>query len=850
MKIELPEPCLVVLVGASGAGKSTFAAKHFAPTEVISSDWCRGAVCDDFNSLEHSSDAFELLHFMVNKRLELMRLTVVDATNVQKHAREALLHIAKANDLLAVAIVLDLDESISHERNEHRPDRDFGPHVVRGQKRNLRRSLKYVRKDFRRVFHLRTPEEVDAVEVVREPLYNNRREEMGPFDLVGDVHGCADELEELLGKLGYGVEWTGDRDTPPYFGVRVTAPEGRRLFFVGDFNDRGPRTPDVYRIAMSAMHDGHARAVPGNHDVKLERWLRGRKVTPKHGLDLTIEQLEAESQTFRDAVRDFIKGLVSHEVVHDGELVVAHAGVKESYQGRSSGRVRSFCLYGDTTGEKDEYGLPVRLDWARDYRGSATVIYGHTPVAQARWVNNTMNLDTGCVFGGKLTALRWPENQLVEVPARQEYCPPSKPFLETAHEHGTTQATDLLERYAVQTRLHHRVTIRAENSAAAFETLNRFGIDRRWLVYLPPTMSPSETSSLPDYLEHPLEALQYFRSKNVAEVVCEEKHMGSRAVVVLARDAEAAATRFGDETGRTGVVYTRTGRPFFRDAEVEQVFLSRVRAALEAAGTFERFTADWIALDGELMPWSAKATELLVRQYAAVGAAASHALPAAARALEAAGNRGLDGASELADTYRSRAEDAQAFTNAYRHYCWPVESVDDLRFAPFQLLAAGDQTFFDKDHVWHMETLQNVVAADPSDLLHLTGWRTVHVDNEEECSALVDWWLEHTNAGGEGLVIKPRSVVATHEGKLVQPGVKCRGREYLRIIYGLSYTEPEQLQRLKNRRLGRKRSLALREFALGVEALEGFVGALPFRDVHRAVFGVLALETEPVDPRL
>ena len=180
---------------------------------------------------------------------------------------------------------------------------------------------------------------------------------------------------------------------------------------------------------MAMADAGTAICLPGNHDIKLVRKLKGRDVQITHGLSETLEQLEPEPEAFRDQARDFLDRLVSHVVLDDGKLVVAHAGMKQDYQGRSSSRVRDFALFGETTGETDEFGLPVRVQWARDYRGDAAVVYGHTPVAEPEWINHTINIDTGCVFGGRLTALRWPERELVSVAADRTYYEPAKPLL-------------------------------------------------------------------------------------------------------------------------------------------------------------------------------------------------------------------------------------------------------------------------------------------------------------------------------------------------------------------------------------------------------------------------------------
>src|ERR1700722_15392306 len=849
MKIALPAPSLVVLVGASGSGKSTFAREHFKATEVISSDFCRGLVSDDETDQDATGDAFAVLQFIAGRRLAQPRFTVVDATNVQRDARKPLVELAKQHDLFPVAIVLDPPESVCQERNHSRPDRDFGNHVVRRQRTQLHRSIKGLQREgFRSVWVLKTPEEVAEVEITRTSLWTNRSAEHGPFDIIGDLHGCHGELVALLDELGYTVADDG---------VTVTAPEGRRVVFVGDYGDRGPDTPAVLRLVMSMADAGTAICLPGNHDVKLVRMLKGRNVQITHGLAETLEQLDAQPDELREQAREFLDRLVSHAVLDGGKLVVGHAGGKQAYQGRSSGRVRDFALYGETTGETDEFGLPVRGQWAADYRGSATVVYGHTPVAEPEWLNNTINIDTGCVFGGKLTALRWPERELVSVPASRTYYEPAKPFL--APEDATPAAgqdrpallldvEDVAGKRIIQTRLARAVTVREENAAAALEVMSRFAMDPRWLVYLPPTMAPTATSKRPDLLEHPESAFAEFRSEGVSQVICEEKHMGSRAIVVVCRDGDIARERFGVDSGETGAIYTRTGRPFLDGREDTEAALSRVREAVGAADMWSELDTGWLVLDCELMPWSAKAIELIRRQYAAVGAAAHAGLAATVATLETASARGLE-VKHLLDHERQRIEDIDRYVDAYRRYVWPVNGVADLRLAPFHILAAETGVFSANDHDWHLAHCDRLVAADP-EWLQQTGRLVLDVADTEDEARGVAWWKELTARGGEGMVVKPMSFVAHGRKGIVQPGIKCRGREYLRIIYGPEYTDPDQIERLRSRNLGRKRSLAVREFGLGIEALERFVRREPLYRVHECVFGVLAMESEPVDPRL
>jgi protein phosphatase len=842
---------LVVLIGASGSGKSTFARRNFKPTEVISSDFCRGLVSDDENDQSATRDAFDVLHYIAGKRLASGRRTVVDATSVQSDSRRQLIELARQYDVLPIAIVLDVPEDVCAERNATRSDRaDMPRRVIQRHTRELRRSLRHLeREGFRKVHILRGVEEVENASIVTEKRFNDLTHLTGPFDIIGDIHGCAAELESLLGKLGY---------------VDGVHPDGRTAVFVGDLVDRGPDSPGVLRRVMSMVGSGNALCVPGNHENKFGRYLKGRKVQHTHGLAETIEQMADQSDEFLAQVREFIDGLVSHYVLDGGRLVVCHAGLPEKYHGRTSGRVRSHALYGDTTGETDEFGLPVRYPWAEDYRGRAAVVYGHTPVPEATWLNNTICLDTGAVFGGKLTALRWPERELVDVPAERVWYEPTKPLRTEApggHDGRPLDLADVQGRRVVETRHQGRIAVREENAAAALEVMSRFAVDPRLLPYLPPTMAPTATSHVEGYLEHPAEAFAQYREDGVARVVCEEKHMGSRAVALVCRDAEAARKRFGVD-GPTGSLYTRTGRPFFDDGSVTESVLDRVRAAVTQAGLWDVLETDWLLLDAELMPWSLKASGLLRSQYAAVGAASGAVFPGALAALEGAAARGVEVADLLA-RQRERAADAAAFTESYRRYCWTTDGLDGVRLAPFQILAVQGRSLTGLPHDEQLTLLDRLVEHDSTGLLQTTRRLYVDTADPESVRAGVDWWLEMTGRGGEGMVVKPIGAVVRwgsprsseaesggDQGRLVQPGIKCRGREYLRIIYGPEYTRPENLARLRSRFLNHKRSLAIREYALGLEALDRLAEGEPLWRVHEAVFGVLALESEPVDPRL
>ena len=849
MKIEIPALSLVMLVGASGSGKSTFAKAHFLPTEVLSSDHYRGVVADDESDQKASADAFEVLRFIAAKRLRAGRLTVVDATNVRKEDRAEWIGLAREQDALPVAIVFDLPSQLCLERNVDRPDRQFHESVVLKQAAALKQSLRGLRNEgFAQVHVLKSPDEVGAAAVSRRKLWNDRREEHGPFDIIGDVHGCLGELLLLLAKLGYEIASEGERWS-------AVPPAGRKAIFLGDLVDRGPESPGVLKLVMGMVGAGHAVCLPGNHEMKLKKKLQGRNVKPTHGLKETLAQLENESPEFLREAAEFIDGLVSHFVLDDGRLVVAHAGLKEEFQGRASSRVRDFCLFGETTGETDEYGFPVRYDWTRDYRGRAAVVYGHTPVPEAEWTNGTICIDTGCVFGGKLTALRWPEKEIVDVAANRVYYEPVKPLAPPKEAralrpyHDILDIEDVVGRRHIETRLMRAVAVRDDNAAAALEVMSRFAIDPHWLVYLPPTMSPCETAGEGPELERPEGAFRYFKASGVSRIVCEEKHMGSRAILLVTRSPEAAAKRFGVRDGKAGVVYTRTGRAFFSRCEDEAAIVQATAAAVEKAGLWEKLASDWILLDAELMPWSTKGLELLRTQYAPTGSAARAFSAEAVRSLGACAAHN-DDAKALLEKALERNRSADAFTAAYRRYSWAVNGTDGLVIAPFHVLASEGKVHIDRNHVEHMRLLATLTDADPK-LFLATRYLEVDVADPESMARGVAFWEELTADGGEGMVAKPLEWVVKHPRfGLVQPAVKCRGREYLRIIYGPEYTAPENLERLRKRGLGAKRSLALRQFALGIEGLERLVRGEPLHRVHECVFAVLALESEPVDPRL
>lgn len=479
------------------------------------------------------------------------------------------------------------------------------------------------------------------------------------------------------------------------------------------------------------------------------------------------------------------------------------------------------------------------------------VVYGHTPIPVSEWVNHTINIDNGCVYGGHLTALRYPEKELVSVTAKETYAEPIKPLFSANIQKirdDVLDIDDVIGKRIVTTRLRNTVTVQEENAIAALEVMSRFAINPKWLIYLPPTMSPTETSEDPTLLEHPLEALKYYHNQNISKVVCQEKHMGSRAIVIVCKDPSVSKKRFGVEKEKIGACYTRTGRSFFDDAALESQFLEKVRRALDKAGLWDKLNTDWICLDCELMPWSAKAQDLIKEQYASVGAAGREGISLALDLL----NKKTDFCSELSHLqkdYVEKAEMIAKYTQAYQRYCWPVFSIDDYKLAPFSILATEGAVHMGKDQDWHLEMIHQLCDADKT-LFKKTQFKVVNTEDPSSWQEVIEWWGRLTHDGGEGMVVKPYIPVSIGKQGLVQPGIKCRGREYLRIIYGAEYTTEKNIARLKKRYLAHKRSLALREFALGNEALERFVNKDPLYRYHEPVFAILALESEPIDPRL
>ena len=377
---DIPEFALVMIIGQDEVSTKSFAKKYFKQEEMVNKE-----------DLESKAE----------ERLEARKLTVILLEDQKEQAYEIFIQLAKRHHCKPAAFILQT----SPEEEEAR------------RIEALTATLQ--KKGFKQIERVDCEQDDQHMTIRRIKLANNKREDHGPFDIIGDIHGCYKELYTLLEKLGYKV------DEKAY---KIEGMESRKVVFAGDLVDRGPEIVKVLKLVMGMVKEGRAYCVLGNHDGKLQRKLKGSKVQVVHGLEKTMEELEKEPEAFRQEVKDFLDTLVSHYVLDEGRLVVAHAGLKERLQGRESKTIRDLAMFGETTGRVDQFGLPVRLNWSENYEGDALVVYGHTPQRETKIIHNTINIDTGCVYGGKLTAFRYPERELVQVQAERTYYESARPF--------------------------------------------------------------------------------------------------------------------------------------------------------------------------------------------------------------------------------------------------------------------------------------------------------------------------------------------------------------------------------------------------------------------------------------
>ncbi len=865
-QITLPSTGIVLMIGPSNSGKTTLLnklveEKVLKNTEVVSSDQFRLLVSDtdfiqwsgrskdeaDVLSYEYqliSKKAFDVMDNLIEVRCRLGKLTVIDATHLYSDDRKKYVEIARKHHVPVIAISLDVPEGILIERDDNR-DFPRGRKRIKQQYRTFKQNVRFLKKEGFKASFVLDYRDIEKITFVRRinPLELNIG---NGIDIIGDIHGCFDELRELLDKLGYKENEEG----------LYIHPEGRRFVSIGDVISRGPKSLDTLLFFKKHIESGLAYMIDSNHGWKIARWLEGRKVSLSHGDEKFAEEFEQYTRGYREEaankLREELKHLLlsspAHYVFYKNGvpvLITTHAGIKDHYIGKQSDRISDFCRYGDTDGF-DEKGKPIRKDWFINHKSQELIVWGHDPKPAPLIINNTVNIDQGAVFGGSLTAYSFPERKFISVKAKQDYSGmEDNPLKEWEQKRlDPPNIIRFIEGYHVLTTDYGEVKIFSELAKPAVDAVSHFTIPIEELVYIPPTMSPApKTSELDNYLEHPIEAFQYYKSNGINKLVVEKKHMGSRAVMLLFKNKDIAKQYIDQE--KLGTIYTRTGRAFFTK-DMESEILNQLNHDLNRYGYFDKYHTDFVLLDAEILPWNLKAKELINSQYSHVSEVALMDRKKLQENLNRAITNGKDIKNWIAEN-EMKLQNAKVFNEVFQFYCWDTDGIKGIQIAPFHILAHSTDTFFNMTHEWHMQ--MNREFANISDLFIETEYKIV-TDEKSEKEA-IRWWKEITQNGHEGFVVKPESFIPRNEkGQLLQQAIKVRGRKYLHIIYGMDYLLPENLKRLKKRNVGKKQRNALKEFALGLESVRRFVTKDSIDRIHECVLGTLALEEDPIDPRL
>ncbi|HBW38451.1 polynucleotide kinase-phosphatase [Desulfosporosinus sp. BICA1-9] len=865
-QIAFPHAGIVLLVGPSNSGKSSLLnylveQSILLGSEIVSSDQFRVLVSDtDFIDYgkpskdeqevlfakyqQISEKAFESMFALINIRCALGKLTVVDATHLWPEDRKKSIDIANKNHVPVMAIVLDVPEKKLLERDAQR-ELPRGRDRIKKQVRTFKNNLRSLKTEGFAVLYSLNDVELEQCTFVR--LFNPIVKEVGAgLDFIGDIHGCYSEYLELLDKLGYLQNEEG----------LYVHPEGRKLVSVGDILGRGPQSIECLKFFINHVEKELAYMVDSNHGWKIARWLSGRNVELAHGDEIVAAEFEnlekgqgkEAAEQFKEKVKNFLLTAPSNLVFlkhRVGVIVATHAGIRDSYIGKQSKRISDFCRYGDTDGA-DDAGKPIRKDWFVHHQSGEIIVWGHDPRPLPQVINNTINIDQGVVFGGRLTAYRYPQKTFVSVVAHEDYANDPESFLQKwkKERFSPPNIQSFLNGFSVSTEVYGDIRIQEEFVKSSIEEVSHYTVPIEELVYIPPTMSPTtDPSPQLDYLEHPKEAFEYYRKQGITTMVVEKKHMGSRAILLLFKDADTAVNYVGNPT--LGTIYTRTGRAFF-DRAMTQTVLGQLNNDLNRAQYFTKNKTDFVLLDAEILPWNLKAKELISAQYAHVSEVAIMDRQRMLDKLQEAERNGWE-VNPWLEEFKSKLESAEVFRAVFQKYCWDTQGIEGIKIAAFHVLAYSKRTNFDQPHLWHMEQGRELVQI--SDLFIETEYKVVKDEASEK--EAIRWWQEITEDGHEGFVVKPETYIArNNKGRLIQPAIKVRGRNYLHIIYGIDYLQSKNLARLKQRNVSRKQRHALMEFALGIEGVKRFVDKEPVERVHECVLATLALEAEPVDPRL
>lgn len=772
-EIFIPRSALVLMVGGTGSGKTHFAQHHFPKGSVLSSDDFRFLV-SGHEAADATEDAFDVMSVAIRSRLLRRLLTVVDATNLRQSAREALYQLAREcyAPVVAITMMTPLNKCKRYNAIRHNPR----PERVVVQHYHLAQDARKLLLKEGVPFHPIYPK--DSVRLVVTYNVEDRRDDIGPFDIIGDIHGCFAELMLLVETLGYHVEERLRGGRPSYF---ITHPNGRKLVFVGDIVDRGPENVRSMIFVMDAVSQGHY-AVRGNHDARLLRWLDNQDdFSNVFGFCVTKEQFECAyreygARFFGDVARH-IRSLPSYLWLDGGRLVVSHAGIQEDMIGGSGDYVDDFCVYGQKTLDDE------RLFWMYDYHGSVYNVYGHFSVKEPHWIQKTLCVDNGCVYGGRLTALQWPSQNIVSQPALETWFESSMIELEPKKDWFLKED---VSRFLTHTMLSRDVQVSKDSIQNAYSSMVGAMSFFPWMVCIPPSMGAADSSYQEGYLEHPASAFEMYRKEGVKEASIQAKYMGSRGITVIKRTDEEGVFPKGP-----GVMLTKSGHPMFSDNQRMDGFIRELRRAVTDAGLWDIF-GDYVVFDGELMPWSEKGQRLIQGSFMASYEAYDALQKAVCKEIDVYRERGLNA---FTSPFAERDSDIDAFGKECRKYI----DEDDAYYVPFMIITSERKAYWDVPHAEQLALLDKMV----SPLIKPVSHRTCVLEDAQSCQEAVLFW-ESLIKDGEGVVIKAKTVAETIPLK-VPPMVKIRGPEYLRLVYGPSYQN--DLNELRKRNIKGRNTL-------------------------------------------
>ncbi len=831
---SISAPALVVVSGSGASWRARFIHQLFLDLECVSVEAVQQWIPKDPNSDHPGQDpeVEEIFHSLVGLRLKRNQMTVVDIEGRSRNFRNELIRLAKRYHLTPAWFFLDSGKS-AKEGSFEKKARQEG---------------------FRDVWIV-DPSRLEELELKRLPARTILTHWTGPFDVIGDVHGCFEELLSLLKRLGY--RWQGDPWKPEAeAGLRLLSDPRRFPVFVGDLVDRGPYPVETIKLVMHLCRTGQAGAAPGNHDEKLARALDGvRFKKVDEDFTRTLDSVRANGKEFGESIRDWVRSLPSHLVLDGGRLVVAHAGSKESHHGRDSRNIREFSLYGATTGELDEHGLPERLNWAADYAGSAWVVYGHTPGAEPKWENRTVNIDTGCAYGGYLTALRFPEMETVSEPAKKEYAVSKRP-LPLNHQLKSQPSQENFEGNAgIKNEWFDIpfVTLRKSQKWETFRTLKEVDTGRRGIIslredkvrtaidwlksngalaeddfLLTPSLVATDANPHDQPLECPASAFRYLKHNKSRKAVCVPWIPIPSIVFKCSKGQGGSGSGFE--------------------------FGPRFQTALEASGFWERVKAESAIFECEIIQselvdslWEGIDGQGRIKQ---LGDAALSGAGMILEQFHRAAENGLH-LDSLVSEYQKRRKRYEGFV----HWIQRVQAnfieeksiqLKQLRLLATDKVVVAEQSFDQQEALLGYETLQ---AAD-RELFVDRGVRMVDLHNQEDVEEAVEAWKQAADQGGFGWRVSPVEGAPPGRRGWIQPALKCRGPEALRLVYGLDYTREDQMEIVLKRNLTACRTQAAREWALALEWLRRWVGREPIWRRHECLVGMMAVRAEPTDPRL